>query len=55
MQPQAFFSDETWPCEKTNTNPKGKRVLKKDQPKQTYYFQEIENIMKKIKFQQMLY
>jgi hypothetical protein len=39
MQPQAFFSDETWPCEKTNINPKGKRVLKKDQPKQTYYFQ----------------
>jgi hypothetical protein len=29
MQPQAFFSDETWPCERANTDLKGKRVLKK--------------------------
>ncbi len=39
MQPQAFFSDETWRCKRTNTDPKGKRVLKRYQPIQTYYFQ----------------
>jgi hypothetical protein len=39
MQPQAFFSDETWPCERTNADPKGERVLKRNQPIQIYYFQ----------------